>query len=297
MRSPRHTLGRRARIRVVAKASEPGADMILCGQFLRDVGLDLRTTRLVRHKDRRFNERVCDAALSRGKDFEQYQASQVKPVFRDAVHIASFVVDVRESTVFAGIWRVGRVKPGAEDDPFSRLPLPVGSVTYELNRTPLLDDLVGRLVIDWGDAKRVWIQRADRQDKAVVEIRRVMHEPRYPGHSRFVSRLSAIPALPPAWAEALRSVRGTYLITHRETGDQYVGAALGANGFLGRWLLYAASGHGGNVRMRELRADPAEYDVAILETVASSATDEDVLALEVLWKRKLGTRVHGLNAN
>ena len=45
------------------------------------------------------------------------------------------------------------------------------------------------------------------------------------------------------------------------------------------------------------RAFVARLDVAILEAVASSATDDDILAVEALWKRKLGTRVHGLNAN
>ena len=107
----------------------------------------------------------------------------------------------------------------------------------------------------------------------------------------------AIRTLPPSWAEALRSVRGVYLITHRETGEQYVGAALGVDGLLGRWLTYASSGHGGNVKMRELRAEPEEYDVTILETAGSSATDDDIRGIEALWKRKLGTRAHGLNAN
>ena len=49
--------------------------------------------------------------------------------------------------------------------------------------------------------------------------------------------------------------------------------------------------------MRGLRAKAEEYDAMILETAAASATDDDILGIEALWKRKLGTRAHGLNAN
>ena len=41
----------------------------------------------------------------------------------------------------------------------------------------------------------------------------------------------------------------------------------------------------------------ADIDVAVPEAAASTATDEKILRAETVWKIKLGTRVHGLNAN
>lgn len=83
---------------------------------------------------------------------------------------------------------------------------------------------------------------------------------------------------------------------HRVTGQQYVGSAYGADGFLGRWKSYA-DGHGGNVGLKELGAPADAFDVAVLEVVGSEATNEEIFGRETLWKEKLGTRVKGLNRN
>ena len=69
----------------------------------------------------------------------------------------------------------------------------------------------------------------------------------------------------------------------------------GASGFWGRWEEYAASGHGGNLRMRELPR--SDYQVTVLEVASSSARAEDLIRLEGRWKEKLRSRDFGLNAN
>ena len=43
--------------------------------------------------------------------------------------------------------------------------------------------------------------------------------------------------------------------------------------------------------------DPTDYQVSILEVVGSAATTQDVIDIEVLWKRKLQSREMGLNKN
>jgi len=111
----------------------------------------------------------------------------------------------------------------------------------------------------------------------------------------FFAQLSELEALPVSWGVALRASRGIYLLTCPRTTEQYVGAALGADGFLGRWLAYARSGHGGNVGLK-IR-DPSDYRVSILEVAGSSASTEDILAMEALWKAKLQSREMGLNRN
>jgi hypothetical protein len=108
--------------------------------------------------------------------------------------------------------------------------------------------------------------------------------------------LDQIENLYASWTQVLRNARGVYLLVRRRTGEQYVGSATGADGFFSRWLCYQ-DGHGGNVGLRELGADSAEYDVNILEVAASNATVEEVLERESLWKIKLGTRAMGLQRN
>src|SRR5690606_36828391 len=102
-------------------------------------------------------------------------------------------------------------------------------------------------------------------------------------------------SLPAAWASALGASRGIYLLTCPRTNEQYVGAAFGAEGFLGRWLGYVRTGHGGNIGLKS--RDPSDYRVSILEVAGSAANVEDILAMEARWKAKLQSREMGLNRN
>lgn len=45
------------------------------------------------------------------------------------------------------------------------------------------------------------------------------------------------------WRTALRSRKGVYLISDKQTGKLYVGSAYGADGILGRWTTYLTSGY------------------------------------------------------
>ncbi len=42
---------------------------------------------------------------------------------------------------------------------------------------------------------------------------------------------------------------------------------------------------------------PIDYQVSILEVAGTSATTEDILQMEVLWKKKLQSMEMGLNRN
>lgn len=166
---------------------------------------------------------------------------------------------------------------------------------YELELDPRFETLAGRLIIDWGDSERTWIQRADNQNKVILEIRKTFREPDFPGFARFISPLSKTEALPAAWITALSASRGVYLLTCPRTKEQYVGSATGAQGFYGRWLSYARDGHGGNVELKT--RDASDYQVSILEVAGSALAPEEIIELEALWKRKLQSREMGLNRN
>src|SRR5216683_1772895 len=84
----------------------------------------------------------------------------------------------------------------------------------------------------------------------------------------------------------LRHVRGVYLLVRRDTGEQYVGSASGADGFYGRWCNYT-DGHGRNFAMKELNSPATAFDVSILEVVGSEATPEHIIEREGPWKDKL----------
>ena len=116
--------------------------------------------------------------------------------------------------------------------------------------------------------------------------------------------MSAIFKAPEAnreWHRMLSAIAGVYLITDMVTGKQYVGSAYGAEGILGRWATYVRTFHGGNALLRDLVEAHSSYarnfQFTILRTLPASLTKNEVLEFEQLYKRKLGTRAFGLNAN
>lgn len=270
--------------------------------LLEAAGLQPSVVRLVRHRHAaKYQRTMYFDAIHRHPRFDQYQSGQGNPrvvsLMGTAAALASFVVDPAGRTMFIGLWRVRGTRPGHIPDPY--MPRSVAgphSSTIDLERMPELDTYSGRIVIDWGGGERAWVQYAHRRDKEIVELRRRIEEPQFPGIGEFTCGLHEVDSLPDSWQELLRTARGVYLLVHRTTGAQYVGSATGAGGFLGRWCGYA-DGHGGNLALRELGHAADNYDARILETAGSSATVDDVYALESHWKNKLGSRAQGLNRN
>ncbi len=270
--------------------------------LLRQADIVPASVRLLRHQDGRADKGRSPYELWREdrQVFETYQETQ-SPENRSrlqADYWASFVGTPAGETLFAGFYRCQYVGLNTVErrwvhttgvDPVNSCDL------YSLTRDPQLDDLAGRLVLDWGAGTRSWIQRADNQDKVVLELRRDFQEPAFPGFTRFVVQMSALSTLPTSWASVLSASRGVYLLTCPRTREQYVGSATGHLGFLGRWLSYASDGNGGNVGLRS--RDPSDYQVSILEVAGSHATTDDILDLESLWKKKLQSREMGLNRN
>lgn len=274
--------------------------------LLNDAGIDPATVRLLRHQTNKFAGRT-PYTLWRDDlaGFERYQSTQdsTKRGYFSGRYWASFVAPPGGGTLFAGLYEVergGSVPPGTID------PLthgPVGGqdnvIPYDQYKTSLVEALsgyIGRVLIHWGDSsssRRAWVQRADNQDKEILEVTPVFREDVFPGFTKLIRPLSEIETMPQSWQQVLRSSRGIYLLACPRTKEHYVGSASGENGFLGRWLNYSANNHGGNVGLRS--RDPSDYLVSILEVVGSSATVEDIIALENLWKIKLHSRDMGLN--
>lgn len=103
------------------------------------------------------------------------------------------------------------------------------------------------------------------------------------------------------WHTALSLVYGVYLITDLTDGRQYVGSAYGKEGILQRWTVYVNSYHGDNKKLKSLLKEYPEryksFQFSILQICSKSMTDDEIINLENLYKRKLRTREFGLNDN
>ncbi|MFO6463037.1 GIY-YIG nuclease family protein [Jannaschia sp. KMU-145] len=270
-------------------------------------GIDPRHTRLVRH-DNRAVAALRTGGLPAFASFASIQIASRSP-YKGATMAAQFLpgpilADGDVSALFLGVTRIIDRFPWRGD----RLPrlaapgiLAAESVATDRSAYDLewIDDIAPyseRLLIRWGrpNSARAWSQWADRNTKDIVELRRLVEEPPFPGFGDLSVAVSDLPLRPAAWHAALASVRGIYLLVAPD-GSQYVGSATGADGILGRWLAYAHDGHGGNVMLQA--AMHADYTASILEIASPADSPRDILAREAFWKRKLGTRAHGLNAN
>lgn len=255
--------------------------------------------KLARHQDNRYPGRPTPFQLWRAADgrFELYQRVQSRNgIFDGARFLASFLATPLDETLFVGLYEIKGVglAPKGLIDPVSGEDVG-GYNFYELEPSTGLGDYRGRIVIEWGKGYRAWVQRAGSKDKPVIEIRRTISDPPFPGFLDFREQLSRLADVPLPWREVLSSVGGVYLLTCPISGKQYVGSAHGTTGFWGRWEDYAASGHGGNRRMQGLPA--SDFQICVLEVAASSVSTDELLNMESRWKEKLLSRRFGLNGN
>ena len=175
---------------------------------------------------------------------------------------------------------------------------------YELEHIDLLKEYEGRLLIEWGNSALAWAQKATIE-KPIVAIQ---DKRAFSGYENFVLTYDELkeivkdPTAYESWHTALSSVNAIYLIVDRENGRQYVGSAYGKDGLLGRWAHYVDSLHGDNKLMKELLCNyPQRYkyfQFSILQLLPKTATPDDVIHTETLWKKKLLTyEPLGMNAN
>ena len=276
--------------------------VISLNMIFREAGLDPAKIRLLRHKDKRASKGRSPYELWRDnrEQFNLYQSKQ-KITNRGklrACYWASFIVTPGDETMFVGLYQVKYSGLLEQDTPTQHIDGvdEAGSCdTYKLELDANLSEFIGKLIVDWGIGCLAWIQRADHQDKEIVELRREFKEPEFPGFLNFLEPLSRLEKLPKGWVVALKSTRGIYLLTCPKTKEQYVGSATGAEGFYQRWQEYAKTGHGGDVALKS--RESSDYHVSILEVAGTSSTEDDIMKMETRWKQKLKSREMGLNRN
>lgn len=178
---------------------------------------------------------------------------------------------------------------------------------YTLERLDLLSEYEGRLTIDWRNPSG-WYQQGVI-DKPIISIER--SKPDFRGFDDFIvgfDELDAIISDPDYYSsyyDAMSQVYAVYVITDTTSGYgiQYVGSASGADGLWGRWRDYVnAHGKVGNVLLDQWLEQHPDHihslQYSVLHVLDKSMHEpEDILRWEGLYKRKLGTRESGLNAN
>ena len=273
--------------------------MITLSQLLsvRDFNPDRKRVKLVRHKDSRFDLE----ALRRTPWFDVYQQYQSKPVFDGCTQILSFLGEEGAKSRFVGVYDVGPRQSAADVPLASDCPHQEwwGSTHnhYPLQKRSEFDDLEDRLVIDWGKGALAWHQWYS--DRPAIEIRPAGRAlPPFRDYLRVhltfddLQRLAAQPDAHRDWVAGLSAVGAVYLIVDSVTGEQYVGSATGTGGLWQRWCQYAKSGHGGNLKLRELcgrgPAHPAAFRFSILETFSRTLSREEALDLRLSLSRSWG---------
>ncbi len=275
---------------------------IMLNSLLLAAGFDLNDIRLLRHKDNRAEKGRSPYELWRDNrmQFDLYQATQ--SIRNDSKlrvpYWVSFVGTPSDETLFVGIYSAKNPRLLEQDTPMPHrngIDKAGSCYIYDISLEPRLSDFIGKLIIDWGLGERAWVQRADKHDKPIVELRKEFSEPAFPGFLHFIESLSKLSKLPKSWIAVLQSSKGIYLLTCPKTKEQYVGSATGEDGFWGRWQTYIRTGHGGDVALKS--RNPSDYQVSILEVAGTSITKDGILEMERLWKVKLQSREMGLNRN
>ncbi len=254
--------------------------------------LDAAKVKIVRHKDGRHEYRDT---LKDKDDLLEYQRIQSKPVFKGCDYIITFKGLERARSVLFGIFKINGVDKIDND------------YHYDLQFLSGCEDLIDRLVIDWGNNAIAWHQWYHKQQKEVLEILPSGYIGSFKGILDFVLEFDELKKLiqnPEAnyeWHRHLSAVNGIYMILDEKTGQQYIGSAYGKEGIWQRWSNYVANGTGGNKELITLHKDNPTYHknfkFSVLQTLPSNMNDKEVVAVEALYKQKLGSRVHGLNRN
>ncbi len=285
-------------------------------------GIDTRQVLVFRHRphEPELNKVLPWLAAEKPDVFNAYQQTQgeklekVMSTMKGAGYVASFIGHEPGKALFVGLYSIGESKPLTREE-FWKIPAYIELKTFgmkgfteEQSRTSILwFDLAlinyfyaswkGKLIVGWPQPERAWWRWAHRN---IIPIHAVLEnsglDVPMPEWDALDLTWHELDALPTRGKSALREWRGIYYIFDTSDGKGYVGSAYGKNNLLGRWLNYAARGHGGNRLLRQ--RNPESFRFTILQRVSPDMEPDEIIRLEGSWKQRLHTRApYGLNDN
>jgi hypothetical protein len=257
-------------------------------------------------------------AMERPDLFNAYQQGQgeklerVMQSMRGIGYIASFIGREAGKALFVGLYSIGKSRPltynkfwniqankdlkafgmkGFTGENRSSV------FWFDLSLTDFYASWKGKLVIAWPPPEISWWRWAHRNEIPVLAIlEESALDAAMPEWDAIDLTWDELSVLPKSWKSALSQWRGIYHIFDTSDGKSYVGSAYGKYNILGRWLNYAARGHGGNLLLQ--KRDPRKFRFTILQRVSPDMDTSDVIRLESSWKRRLHTcKPYGLNDN
>ena len=281
--------------------------------IFKEYGVDTKNAKIVRHP---LNKADIQDVYDRGM-IEAYQASQSKNCFDNCQYIASFVGTMKTEAKFIGFYKIDGFVDGdavrqymPEDYPYPEH-FDKNHWYYKMKKLTVMEDLVDRLIIDWGKSTLSWFQWAEN-DKEVLSIASREEIP-FPGYESFIKSYSELAEIISAvdggndryrkWREALSNVNAIYLICDTKHNKQYIGSTYSDEGVLGRWTNYIKTKDGGDVGIKEhLKKYPDAYldfQFTILKILPKPISIDEATQVESLYKNKLCTRNkdYGLNRN
>ena len=256
-------------------------------------------------------------AAERPDVFNAYQQSQTKQVEREmtrAAHVAAFIGHEAGKALFVGLYSVEGWRPITPEEywqiqanvelkqfgheGFTGEPSRSSILWFDLALTDFYAHWKGKLIVRWPPLDKNWHRWADRP-KNEMPVLAILEESALdaamPEWDAIDLSWDELHVLPRPWKSKLSEWRGIYYIFDTSDGKGYVGSAYGESNLLGRWLGYAAHGHGGNRLLRQ--RDPRNFRFTILQRVSPDMEPTDVIRLESSWKQRLHTREYGLNDN
>jgi hypothetical protein len=246
--------------------------------------------------------------------YQQFQGEKLENAMKGAAYVASFIGREPGKALFIGLFSIRGSKPVSREE-FWQIPGNAELRKHGMHGLALDDprpsilqfDVLeqkdfyaswkGKLVVGWPPPERSWWRRAHRNEMPVLAVLEdsALND-LMPSWDEIEVSWNALGVLPKHWATVLSQWRGIYYIFDTSDGKGYVGSACGDKNLLGRWLDYAASGHGGNSLLRG--RDAQNFRFSILHLVSQDMEGDRVVRLENTWKERLHTRPpYGLNDN
>ena len=247
--------------------------------------------------------------------YQQTQTKQVEQAMKRATYVAAFIGHEPGKALFVGLYSVKGWKPITSKE-YWQIPAKVElksfgheGFTEESSRSSILwFDLVltdfyahwkGKLIVRWPPLDKNWYRWAHKPNNE-MPVLAILEESALdaamPEWDAIDLTWDELRVLPTQWKSRLSEWRGIYYIFDTSDGKGYIGSAYGESNLLGRWLNYAACGHGGNHLLQQ--RDPRNFRFTILQRVSPDMEAHDVIRLESSWKQRLHTRKpYGLNDN
>ncbi len=248
---------------------------------------------------------LYDKFLYEFEDFLTFQSEQMDNRFEDVNYIVSFIAEKGMNVRFIGVYKI------LDYQTFENTQYGVFNTKYTwfytMEKVSGFEDLENRVIIRWNAPLASFLKNIhNTKSGEIVEIQKGLHDKVFKDYFEFILSFKELKEIVEEeyadWKKMLSATNGIYLIGDRKTGKLYVGSAYGEEGIWGRWKIYVkTNGHGNNKSLKELVETDKDYgynfQFTILMLLSKTATADEVIEKETLFKKKLGTHAFGLNNN